>query len=248
MGPFLLRPPARSFHTVHDRDVGALQLLRNARAAHLLPHRHRRARRPRLHRFQSRRRLRTLHRHGLPDVPRRRLDCRPVHRAAPRRPLRRHPDRRRRVLPDGALHHRVLPRPRPAHGGHGLPQGQRQHHRRPALHERRSAARFRFFDFLHGHQYRRASRPDFLRLHRRTLQLAAWIRPLRPGHARRRDSICDHRPLPRRSRPASGRDRRCRCRPPPQANSHPRAQRGNRRCWFWSRYWARRASSISTQI
>ena len=33
----LLRPPARPGHPVHDRDVGALQLLRHAGAAHALP-------------------------------------------------------------------------------------------------------------------------------------------------------------------------------------------------------------------
>src|ERR1019366_1680893 len=172
----LLRPPPRPCHPVLHRDVGALQLLRHARHPHLLPYGHHRQGRPRVHRFQSRSRLRTLHRDGLPDVPGRRLDCGPHSRTAPRGADWRHLHRVRRILSGGALGSGVLSRPHPAGHRHRAAQGQRVDHRRPVVHPGRSAPRFRLLPLLHGDQPRCTDFARHLRICRRAHQLEARLR------------------------------------------------------------------------
>ena len=61
----LLRPSARALHAVLHRDVGALQLLRHARAAHPVHDRAGRQRRARVRRRDGRRGLRPLHLDGV---------------------------------------------------------------------------------------------------------------------------------------------------------------------------------------
>ena len=86
------------------------------------------------------------------------------------------------VVPVGSL---VLPRPGAADVRHRHAEGQRQHHRGPALRAGRSAARFGLFHLLHGDQPRRADFAADLRLRRRAHQLAAGLRRGRPRHAAR---------------------------------------------------------------
>ena len=115
----------------------------------------------------ARRDLRPLHVDGLHDQPAGRLDRRSADRPAPRRALRRHPDR---VRP---LQHGVPVAARRSTSasslivvGTGLLKGNVSVDRRPALRAGRHPPRRRLLDLLHGHQPRRVHRAAGLRLSR----------------------------------------------------------------------------------
>ena len=93
--PRVLRASARAVHALLHRDVGALQLLRHAGAALLFMTAPLAAGGLGFDTATARRDLRPLHLDGLHDHAAGRLDRRPPDRPAPRRALRRHPDRLR---------------------------------------------------------------------------------------------------------------------------------------------------------
>ena len=135
----VLRPPARPVDALLHRDVGALQLLRDARAAHPVHDGAGRRRRTRLRHGRRRRRLRPVHVDGVHDQPAGRLDRRSPDRPAPRRALRRHHHRVRPFQHGVSVADHVLSRPRAHRRRHRTAQGQRRGHRRRALRAERCA-------------------------------------------------------------------------------------------------------------
>ena len=154
----VLRPSARPVDALLHRDVGALQLLRHAGAAHPLHDRAGRGGRAGIRDERRRRGLRAVHVDGLHDQPAGRLDRRSPDRPAARRALRRHPDRLRPLQHGLPVADDVLSRPDADRPRHRAAEGQRRRHRRPAVRARRSAPRRRLLDLLHGHQPGRVHR------------------------------------------------------------------------------------------
>ena len=218
------RASARPLHALLHRDVGALQLLRDARAAHPLHdgvgppgglglrYGHRRGH------------LRALHLDGVHDHAARRVD-----RGSPDRPaaggaLRRHHHRLRPLLHGLLRAVDVLPRAVPHRHRHGAAEGERQRHRRTPLREGRHPPRRRVLDLLHGDQSRRVHRAARVRLSRPERQLAHGICRRRRRHDARRHPVRARRPrtsatpasIPRR-RNRRRRRRGCGATPPSSA-------------------------------
>ena len=192
----VLRPSARPLDALLHRDVGALQLLRHARAAH--PVHDRAASRPAAS-GSTRRRPAPIY--GLytsmvyMTSAARRLDRRPPDRPAARGALRRHPDRAR------PLQHGRSRRSRPSISGlalivlgTGLLKGNVSVIVGQLYAPDDHAPRRRLLDLLHGDQPRRVPRAARLRLSRPARQLAPRVRRGRRRHdARPRSSTCSAR-------------------------------------------------------
>ena len=199
--------PRGTFDALLHGDVGALQLLRDARVPHPVPGRAGGIWRAGLqHAGRRRVGLRDLHRQrvgrGDSRRPRRRSTARPVQRgarsAAPssRSATSRWPSRRCRRSTRGlAL---VAAR-------HGPAEAKRQHARRVALRAGRSTARRRVFDLLHGDQQRRPVRPDRRRLSRAAGRLARRLRRAGDRHGVRPRAVLGG-PRPPAARPGSARE------------------------------------------
>ena len=183
----VLRPSARPLHALLHRDVGALQLLRHARAAHPVHDRAPRGRRPRA---STRRRparstalytsmvyLMTLPGGWIAD----RAD-RPAHAPCSYGGILIACGHFSMAVP---VADDVLPRPRADRHRHRPAQRQHQRHRRPAVRAGRQPARRRLLDLLHGHQPRRVHRAARLRLSRAARQLALGLRRGRRRHGAR---------------------------------------------------------------
>ncbi|CAO0835430.1 hypothetical protein SMICM17S_09965 [Streptomyces microflavus] len=149
----LLRPPPRPGHTLHDGDVGALQLLRHEGTAPALPDRARRARHETRHGDRD---LLGLPVAGVPARHARRLVRRPGLGPAQDRRHRRRGHHARPPDPGTALRGHVLRRSGPR--GHRLGPAEVQHlddGRPPLRRPGRPAPRRRLHDLLHGHQHGR---------------------------------------------------------------------------------------------
>ncbi len=211
-GPRLLRSSARARHALLHGDVGALQLLRDARVSHPVHG-------PRAQLRRQARGLRVRHVHGervgAGDLRRhhRRPMARPVQERADRR--HHHRDRpfharlsRAAVLLRGVGVHRR--RHRPA-------QAQRERHRWLALRHERHATRRRVLDLLHGDQPRRRARAVHRRVSGAARRLARRLRLRRRRHDARTRSIHSRAPAPaaghRPARASSGARRARRRRP-----------------------------------
>src|SRR6516164_2254856 len=216
----LLWPSARPCHSLLHRDVGAVQLLRDARHPDSVHGGSHEFGRVGFLRRQGRRGLRFLHGHGVSAQPAGRLGGRPHHWAAEGRAVRRNSDRRWRILAGRAGSAVVLSGAGAAHGRNWAVEAQRQHHRRPTLQAQRCAARFRLFHLLHGDQHRRADFAADLRVPRRAGQLAAGIRGGGRRHAGWPDSICVERQIPRHRGASPQRYRRPLERPAREAPRH----------------------------
>ncbi len=197
------RPPPRAIDALLHRDVGALQLLRDARLPDPLPGRARGGWRPRVRPGRRRVDLWDVYRQrvgrGDPRRPRRRSAARPVQR----RPRRRQHHRARTLHPGVQGAAGVLHGPGPRRARHGPPEAKCQHAGRVALRAGRSSARRRVLDLLHGDQQRRAVRADRGRLSRAARGLARRLRLRRVRHGvRPRAVLGGTRPLEARPGPS----------------------------------------------
>ena len=168
---------ARPVHAVFHRDVGALQLLRHARAARAL---HDRAggggqRRPRHDGRHGDYDLRAVHVLRLRAGSARGVDRRPPDRATPGRARRRRDHRGWSLHVGGARALNVLPGLDPGRSRHGSAQAERQRHCRRSLSRGGRPTRRRFLDLLHGDQHRRLVGHDGLSVPGRKDQLAPGV-------------------------------------------------------------------------
>ncbi len=197
----VLRTSARPDDAVLHRDVGALQLLRDASAPDALHGRVGRQGRPWVRRSIRGSDLRSVHLDGVHGDAARRLGRGPADRPTPGGPLWRHPDRER-PLQHGIPHARdVLSRPLPHRHRHRPSQGEHQRPRRHALRGRRQTPRRRFLHLLHGDQPGRVHRAPDLRIPGRKHQLALRVRGRRRRYGGRLDSVRVGRQVPGPGRP-----------------------------------------------
>ena len=182
------RPSARAVRAVLRRDVGALQLLRDARAAGAVPDQALAVRRR-----QGDAGLWRLRGAGLYHPRPRRRARGSLARPAQGGAVRRHPagggprahGSRRQRRAERPHDQRVLGGARLHHRGLGLPQGEHLGDRRPALQDVRRAARCGLHDLLHGGERRRGAGHDPRRLSRRNDRLGLRLRACRNRHGHR---------------------------------------------------------------
>ncbi|CAG6399012.1 hypothetical protein SCOCK_80167 [Actinacidiphila cocklensis] len=215
----LLRPPPWPGHALHDRDVGALQLLRHARAAAALPDRRRAGRRQGLAGRRAGHDGRHGHRHLL-DLPGDGLPARHAGRLVRRPGLGSAQDRRGLLgdhhgrPPDAGAPRRGAVLRRPGPGGDRLRAAQGQHlddGRAPLRRPRRPPQGRRLHRLLHGHQRRRLRRAAGHRHRRPELQLAPGLRAGRGGHGAGPVPVPAGHPAPQRAqqrRPQAAEPRR----------------------------------------
>ena len=153
-----------------------------------------------------------------------------AHRPAPRRPLRRDPDRVRPFQHGGAVHDDVLCRPVCDCHRHRPPEGQRERHRRRALREERHPPRRGLLHLLHGHQPGCLRRAAHLRLPRAEDHVARGVCGGGLRHANRCDPVRPGRPVPRRRR-----------QDPAPAESVEAGALVRRRAIIWGILWWRRS-------
>ena len=232
----LLRPSTRPPNALLHRDVGAVQLLRDARDPAPIHDRRGDCGRHGPLRRGGRRDLRCLHRGRLHGCDTRRLRGRSPARPETRGVRGRCSDRTRAFLSGFRYQGDLLPGPSLHRRRYGPAEAEHQRHRGHAVQPRGSEARRGFFDLLHGHQHRRLHLAPGLRVAgpERFVQgnppldrseprarLALGIR--RRGHRddRRRHSI---RPRGQPAHGNPGRSSRCPTRPFSGRSSPPRAR------------------------
>ena len=185
----MVRPPARSLHAVLHRDVGALQLLRDARHSRAV---HDQCRCNRRHGAGRRDRdgdLRSVYRVRVCRRAAGRMDCGPYSRPAPFGVLGRRRDCRRSFHARHSLRRHLLRGPRPDRHRYRPAEAECQRDGRRSLSRGRCAARRGVFDLLHGDQHRRFSRSAGMWISRRSGQLASGIRSRRRRDGVRTDSV-----------------------------------------------------------
>ena len=160
----LLRPPPRTGHSLHDRDVGAFLLLRHEGSAPAVPGRTGWPAPERGHRDRDLLRLRV---DGVPARPARRLVRRPGLGSPQDRRRRRRSHHARPPDAGAAVVGHLLRGPRPRGDRLGSAEGQHLHDGRPPLRRPgRPAPRRWLHGLLHGHQPRRLRRAADHRHHR----------------------------------------------------------------------------------
>ena len=181
--------PARPLRPLLHRDVGALQLLRDALAAHSFHGGAAGRRRFGLLYAACGADLRYLHERRVRAFHPGRLDRRPLPRSLPRGARRRMSDRRRTLLDGCSKDRDVFSGAGADRPGHRPAEAEREHTRRDSLRARGRTARFGILAVLHGHQHRRDDLAADLRLARTESELARWIRLRWSGHARRAHTV-----------------------------------------------------------